>query len=99
MGQNDRRIEKQISKMGKKTKVAKKVVASANDSAARGEAEIQQLNEDAAEGLGLPGLPAVAGGGSGGKSMVEGDAAPPALGTLDDGGSQPVVVGPSSEGG
>ena len=48
--------------------------------------------------MGLQGLSAAAGGSSGGESMAAGDVAPPTLSTLDDEGSQPVAVDPSSKG-
>ena len=83
--------------MGRKSKVTKKDVGSANGSTARGEEADGSTKEFAAAGMGLQELPAAAAEGSDGKSMVSGDVGPPTLGTLADGGSQPSVVVPSSE--
>ena len=81
--------------MGKNKKL-KKVVG--NDNAARGEAEIQRLNEDVAEGMWLHELSQPGNGGSGEGIMQVEATGPPALSTLDDMGPQPTVVDPSAVG-
>ena len=83
--------------MGKQTKVTKKVVGSANGSAARGEEADGSTEEFTVAGMGLQGLPAAAGECSSAESMVAGDVAPLALSTLDDGGSQLIAVHPGSK--
>ena len=88
--------KKQMSKMGRKTKVTKKVVGSANDRAVR-DAEADAASEEfAVVGMGLQEPTAAAAEGSGGESMVPGDTAPPAHGALGDATPQPAVVDPSS---
>ena len=82
--------------MGKKNKV-KKVVGSTT-AAARGEEADEATREVAAAEMGLREPTAAAAEGSGGESMVPGDAGPPALSTLGDVAPQPAAVGPSSAG-
>ena len=84
--------------MGKAKKVTKKVVGSANGRAARGEEADGSTAEFAVAGMELQEPTAAADEGSGGESMVPGDAGPPALSTLDDVAPQPAVVDPSSAG-
>ena len=73
-------------------------MATTTVNAARGEAEIQQLDEDAAEGMGLQEQP-TAGGGPAGEGIMQVEATgPPALSTLDGMGPQPAVVDPSAVG-
>ena len=82
--------------MGRRTKVTKKVVGSANDCAVRDTEADAASEEFAAAGMGLQELPTAAAEGSGGESMVPSDTCPPAHGVLDDTMSQPVVADPSS---
>ena len=91
-------MKKQISKTGKGKKVSKRVVGSANGRAARGGEVDGSTAEFAVAGMQLQEPTAAAAEGSGGESMVPGDAAPPALSTLDDVAPRPVVVDPSSAG-
>ena len=79
-------------KMGRKNKLTKEVVGSANGSAVSDE-------EFAAAGMGLQQVPAAAAEGSGGKSMVPDDAGSPAHSMLDGAVPQPDMVDPSSGGG
>ena len=65
-------VKKQVSKMGRKSKVTKKVVCFANGSAARGAGVDGSAGEFVVEGMGLQGLPEVAGGGSGEESNAVG---------------------------
>ena len=87
--------KKQISKMGRKTRVAKKVVGSANDRAERGEEADGSTEELAVAGMGLQEPTAAAAEGSGGESMAPGDAGPPMHGALGDVTPQPAAVDPS----
>ena len=87
----------QISKMGKNKKV-KKVVGRANDRVERDEEADGSMEELAAAGMGLREPTAAAAEGSGGESMVPGDAGPPALSTLGDVAPQPAAVDPSPAG-
>ena len=84
--------------MGKGKKVSKKVVGSANGRAARGGEVDGSTAEFAVAGMQLQEPTAAAAEGSGGESMVPGDAGPPALSTLDDVAPRPAVVDPSSAG-
>ena len=85
--------------MGRKNKVTKKVVGSANGSAVSVEEVDGSTEEFAAAGMGLQELPAVADEGSGGKSTEPDGAGPPAHSMLDDAVPQPDMVDPSSGGG
>ena len=62
--------------MGRKNKVTKKVIGFASGSAVSVEEVDGSTEEFAAAGMGLQELPAAAAEGSGGESMVPGDAAP-----------------------
>ena len=77
--------------MGKGKKVSKKVVGSANGRAARGGEVDGSTAEFAVAGMQLQEPTAAAAEGSGGESMVPGDAGPPALSTLDDVAPRPAV--------
>ena len=83
----------------KKGNKAKKVVGSANDRAARGEAEDGSGGKFATEGMGLGPLSAGAAGGSGEEITSAEQPGPPASSMLDDEVAQPAGVDPSSEGG
>ena len=69
--------KKQISKMGRKNKVTKKVVGSANDRAVRDEETDGSTEEFAVAGMRLQEPTTAAAEGSGGESMVPNDAGPP----------------------
>ena len=83
-------VIKQISKMGRKNKVTKRVTVSANDRAVRDEEADGSTEEFAVAGMGLQEPTAAAAEGSGGETMVLDDAAPPAHGAL------PAAMDPSS---
>ena len=81
--------------MCRKSKVTKKVVGSAHDSAARGEGEDGSSGGFALEGMGLQALPTGAVGGSGEENTSAEATVPPAHSMLDDVTSQPAEADPS----
>ena len=87
---------KQIREMAKGRKTKNKNVV--EEIERPNEQREQGLEEAAAAGMGLQELTAAAAEGSGGESMVPGDAGPPALSTLGDVAPQPAAVDPSSAG-